>query len=437
MKVVVVGAGITGKAVAKYYKKKGAEVVINDVKKINEFSDEERREIMRIGKFIGGGHTPELFVNADKVVVSPGVPKGVLSYQRNVVGDIEDAYREIDGRIIGITGTNGKTITTLFLTHLLTRKGFTVFTGGNVGRPYIDAYGSEYDYIVLELSSFQLEWIESFRPWIGILLNVSQDHMDRYTSYDEYLSAKLNMFVNQGVDDHAIINADIRGIDRLKGMVKSSVLSFSVFRKLKEGVFLVPPNYIVVRVEGEKRFKVGAEVLRKVLSYENLFAVLLVGTIFRIHPEDILEGITEFIPPPHRLSYLTTKCGMRFYDDSKATNPSAVLNALRVLQGPILLLLGGRNKNLDFDELFSSSEFTEKVKKVIAFGEAGEQIAKGIGECIVTKNLKEAVLAVKSIGEEGDNVLLSPGCASFDEFMNYEERGRRFAELVEKIFNDA
>lgn len=438
MKVVVVGAGRTGKAVARYYKEKGAEVIINDVRNWNELSNEEREEIIRLGSFVGGGHPSELFRMADKVVVSPGVPKGVFTDLSNVIGDIEDAYREVDGKIVGITGTNGKTTTTLLISRMLSHQNFKVFTGGNIGRPYIEAYGSNYDYMVLELSSFQLEWVESFRARIGILLNVSQDHMDRYSSYEEYLRAKLNLFVNQDADDYAIINVEIAGIEGAMKNMRGSILPFSIFRELSEGAFFIPPDEVVLRVDREKRLRVGSDVLFRVLSYENLLAVLLAGSVFNMEPDDVIDVILRFNPPPHRISYVTTKRGMRFYNDSKATNPSAVINAIRILGAPILLLLGGRNKNLNFDELFSSQEFVRKVRKIIAFGEAGPEIAEKSRwfEPIVVPSLRDAVLAVKEVGKEGDNVLLSPGCASFDEFKNYEERGKRFAELIDEVFGD-
>lgn len=435
MKVVVVGGGKTGISVAGFYRKMGYEVIINDIKREEEFSPEEMREIKKVAEFVGGGHSREVFNFAQRIIVSPGVPpSSILKFVRDrdkVKGDVEDAYEWVDGNVIGITGTKGKTSFSLLISKVLGEAGYKVFTGGNIGTPYIEAYGKDYDYIVLELSSFQLEWVEKFRPEVAVLLNLKPDHLDRYKDMGEYFEAKARIFKNQEKDDIAIISADIPFINDF--YVKSQTFFFSTEKEVDRGAYKISDR-VVLKVSGVKEFLFDKEVLMRVLSWDNLLAYLIFSEVFGIKEDTYMSVLKSFTPPPHRLQKAGEWKGIEFYNDSKSTTPASVMNALKIIDAPIILIMGGRNKNLSFYDL--REEIRNKAKCVILFGESREEIKNEIEGCgtdiFVVQNLEEAVEIAVKIGRKGDRILFSPGCTSFDMFRNYEERGERFIEIVKR-----
>jgi UDP-N-acetylmuramoylalanine--D-glutamate ligase len=436
MKVVVVGGGKTGISVAKFYRKMGHKVIINDIKREEEFTPEELKNIKAVAEFAGGGHSRELLNSADRIVVSPGVPPGLIKNlvedEEKLKGDIEDAYEWVGGNVIGVTGTKGKTSFSLLISKVLEEEGYKVFTGGNIGTPYIDAYGKNCDYIVLELSSFQLEWVERFHPKIAILLNLKPDHLDRYKDMKEYFSAKVKIFKNQEKGDIAILSAEIPFINTLH--LKSDCFFFSTEREVERGAYKISEK-VKVNVKKEKEFIFDRDILLRVLSWENLLAYLVFSEAFGIKEETYIKVLKSFTPPPHRLQKIGEWEGIEFFNDSKSTTPASVMNALKILDAPIILIMGGRNKNLSFYEL--REEIGKKAKAVLLFGESKEEIKGEIKNCgaeiFVTNTLEEAVQLAIKIGQKGDRVLFSPGCASFDMFRNYEERGEKFIEAVRRF----
>jgi len=435
MKVVIVGGGKTGVSVARFYRRMGYEVIINDIKKEEEFSTEEMKKIKEVSEFIGGGHSREIFNFAERIIVSPGVPpSSILKFvedKKKVKGDVEDAYEWVGGNVIGITGTKGKTSFSLLISKVLEEAGYKVFTGGNIGTPYIDAYGKDYDYIVLELSSFQLEWVEKFRPEIAILLNLKPDHLDRYKDMSEYFTAKAKIFKNQEKDDIAIISAEVPFMNDF--YLKSNTFFFSTEKEVDRGAYKISDR-VVLKVSGVKEFHFDKEVLMRVLSWDNLLAYLIFSEAFGIKEDTYIRVLKSFTPPPHRLQKVGEWKGIEFYNDSKSTTPASVMNALKIIDAPIILIMGGRNKNLSFYDL--REEIRNKAKGVVLFGESREAIRNEIENCgsdvFVVQNLEEAVETAVKIGRKGDRILFSPGCASFDMFRNYEERGERFMEIVKR-----
>ncbi len=435
MKAVVIGGGKTGISVARFYRKMGYDVIINDIKRENDFSPDDMKKIKEVAEFVGGGHSKEIFDGAKRIVVSPGVPpfsiKKFVDDERKLKGDIEDAYEWIDGNVIGITGTKGKTSFSLLISMVLKSAGYSVFTGGNIGVPYIEAYGGNYDYIVLELSSFQLEWVEKFRPKVAVLLNLKEDHLDRYKDMREYFVAKAKIFKNQKEEDIAIVSADIPFIKGFK--LKGNTFFFSTENEVERGAYKFSDR-AVLKVFERKEFPVEKEVLMRVLSWENTLAYLIFCEVMGIKEEIYLRVLRSFAPPPHRLQKFGEFNGMKFYNDSKSTTPASVMNALQIIDPPIILIMGGRNKNLSFYGL--RDEIRKKVRSLVLFGESKEEIKREIENCgvdiFIAQNLEEAVEIVMRIGRSGDRVLFSPGCASFDMFRNYEERGERFMELLRK-----
>lgn len=433
MKVVVVGGGKTGISVAKFYSTMGYEVIINDIKSEKEFPPEEMKKIKEFAEFVGGGHSKEIFEGAERIVVSPGIPPSFIEKfvedKGRLRGDIEDAYEWVDGTIIGVTGTKGKTSFSLLISKLLEEKGYRVFTGGNIGRPYIEAKGGNYDYIVLELSSFQLEWVEKFRPKIAVFLNLKPDHLDRYKDMAEYFSAKAKIFKNQKEGDIGIISADLPFDFHLKG----ENYFFSTEKEVKRGAYKISEKVILNMAE-RKEFLFEKNILMRVLSRENLLAYLIFSEVLGIEEELYMKVLKSFTPPPHRLQKVGEWNGIEFYNDSKSTAPSSVMNALKIFDPPIILIMGGRNKNLSFYDL--REEIRNKAKCIILFGESKDEIKKEVGNCgvdtFLVHDLESAVELAMRMGSKGDKVLFSPGCSSFDMFRNYEERGEKFIEIFRR-----
>lgn len=437
-RILVVGLGKTGVATVKFLTEKGAVVFASDEKPASELVDAmsalgDLNVNMQLGE-----HRLDIMSQTDMVVPSPGVPPfNVMLLEAAkrgipILSEIELAWRFLKRPMIAITGTNGKTTTTALLGEMLKKAGKEVFVGGNIGNPLIGYVNGkqEDDYVVVEVSSFQLQWVELFKPLISILLNTTHDHLDYHGTFKEYYSIKERIFKNQNGDDLAILNADDPLSPSLSKKIRAEITCFSSSKKLTGGIFL---NDEVLRF-GDEIYPLEMIKLPGVHNIENIMAALVAARRCGCHPSSIISAVDEFKGIPHRIEYVGQKNETEFYDDSKATNVGAVVRALETFTGPVILLLGGRNKGGDFSVL--SGPITEKVKQLVLFGEAGEEINSIIGGIVPTRrvlSLADAVRFACDCSFFGDVVLLSPGCASFDEFANYKERGRYFKKLVRAL----
>jgi UDP-N-acetylmuramoylalanine--D-glutamate ligase len=437
-RILVVGLGKTGVATVRFLTEKGAVVSASDEKPASELVDAmsalgDLNVNMQVGE-----HRLDIMSQTDMVVPSPGVPPfNVMLLEAAkrgipILSEIELAWRFLKRPMIAITGTNGKTTTTALLGEMLKKAGKEVFVGGNIGNPLIGYVNGkqEGDYVVVEVSSFQLQWVELFKPLISILLNTTHDHLDYHGTFKEYYSIKERIFKNQNGDDLAILNADDPLSPSLSKKIRAEITCFSSSKKLTGGIFL---NDEVLRF-GDEIYPREMIKLPGVHNIENIMAALVAARRCGCHPSTIISAVDEFKGIPHRIEYVGQKNETEFYDDSKATNVGAVVRALETFTGPVILLLGGRNKGGDFSVL--SGPITEKVKQLVLFGEAGEEINSIIGGTVPTKRvltLADAVRFACDCSFFGDVVLLSPGCASFDEFANYKERGRYFKKLIRAL----
>jgi UDP-N-acetylmuramoylalanine--D-glutamate ligase len=354
-----------------------------------------------------------------------------------VVSEIELAYRFLKPPMIAITGTNGKTTTTTLIGNILAKEGKKVFVGGNIGNPligYIDGK-QEDEFAVVEVSSFQLQWIHSFRPSVAILLNTTCDHVDYHGSFEAYRNTKERVFENQGESDLAILNAnDPRSWDLSKSL-RAIVQFFSISAHGSRGMFLDHDTLVHYTTRNEREeYPLDMIHIPGFHNIENVMAAVMATRYCGCSRDNIISAMREFKGIAHRIEFTDDKNGVAFYDDSKGTNVGAVARALETFSRPIILLMGGRDKEGDFGSL--SALLRTKVKELVLFGEARDRIDSLIGGVVKTTiatTLKEAVEIAYGHSSSGDIVLLSPGCASFDEFSNYKERGRFFKDVVKNL----
>jgi UDP-N-acetylmuramoylalanine--D-glutamate ligase len=441
-KIVIIGMGKTGIAAASFLGKQGAKVVVTDEKSSDQwgggFKQIAEEKWLEIGDYNVG-----VLEGADMVVPSPGVSPNndllVEAQKKNisVVSEIELAYWFIKVPIIAVTGTNGKTTTTTLLGKILQRSGKKVFVGGNIGNPLIEyaETSQEDDFIVAEISSFQLQWIEKFRPFIAILLNITCDHINYHGSFAGYRHVKAGIFANQTNTDWAILNAADQEQDTMTDTLSAQIMKFSSKDILPEGIFIKDKN-IILKMQDRKEeiYSLSIVNLPGLHNVENVMAAIMAARLCGCSREDIIAAVSAFRGLPHRIEFAGEKNSIKFYDDSKGTNVGSVLRALETFSQPVILLLGGRDKDGDFESL--RPLLKTKTKKVILFGEARERIASLIGEDIpVLKKtgLQEAIRSAYQDAQSDDVVLLSPGCASFDEFANYKERGNFFKDVVRNL----
>ena len=438
-KIVVIGMGKTGIAAARFLGKQGAKVIVTDEQPVDQWS----REFEQIAKekwLEIGSYNTRILTGACIVVPSPGVPPGndllVEAQKKNipVISEIEIAYRFLKVPVIAVTGTNGKTTTTTLLGEILQYSGKKTFVGGNIGNPLIEyVEGSQKDdFIVAEISSFQLQWIEKFRPFIAVLLNITCDHINYHGSFAEYRRIKTRVFANQTKADFAILNAADPEQEEMDRIINAQVIKFSSKRVLQKGIF-IKKNNIVLRMPGakEEQYPLSIINLPGLHNVENVMAAIMSARICGCSQENIIATVADFRGLPHRIEFVGEKNSIKFYDDSKGTNVGSVERALETFAKPVILLLGGRDKDGDFETL--KPLLAAKVKKVILFGEARNRIASLIGKDMPTlkkAKLREAIESAYKNAQPGDVILLSPGCASFDEFANYKERGNYFKDIV-------
>ncbi len=444
-RVLVIGLGKTGMAAAKFLLQRGARAVVTDEKPPRRMA----AELTELESLAGRDNClevkeygPASLAKIDLVVPSPGVPpsspllKEAVRRGIPVLSEIEVAFRFLKRPAIAITGTNGKTTTTTLVGELLRGCGKRVFVGGNIGTPLIEAVNGTqpYDYAVLEVSSFQLQWIDYFRPAVSVLLNTTVDHLDYHGSFDEYRAAKERIFENQQAGDIAILNADDPFALPLLGSLEADVQCFSSSTKLRSGIFLDNGRIRLAAGQFDEEYPLEMIRIPGIHNIENVMAAVLIARSCGCSREKIIKVTENFRGVSHRIEFTADKGGVLFYDDSKGTNVGAVIRALESFPGSVILMLGGRDKGGDFENLIDL--IRKKVKRIVLFGEAGQKINSmvgGIVETCIAATLREAVSAAYNGASPGDIVLFSPGCTSFDEFTSYAERGRLFQEWVKGL----
>lgn len=439
------GLARSGLAAAEFLARRGARVTATDLRPRAEL-DAEISTLQELGVALAlSGHPPGIGSRVDLVVTSPGVPpeSPPLAEARAqgvpVWGELEIAFREIEGPIVAVTGTKGKSTTTTLIAEILRKAGRPVALGGNIGRPLIalTAGAGRETVFVVEVSSFQLETVESFRPRIAVLLNVAPDHLDRYPSYESYLRAKARIFVNQREEDWAVVYAGNPLTVDMASRSRSKKVYFSLDCLPGRGAHLCLQGPWVVKHEDgtvEPLLPVEVIPLRGRHNVENALAAAAVADLMGVPVEALTDAVASFRGLPHALEKVGELNGVSFYDDSKATNVTAALAALKSFDRDVILILGGRSKGGDFSEL--RAEVSRKVKLVLALGESRGELAQalhGAAPLQLCGSLREAVEVAFAQARPGDTVLLSPACASFDMFRDYADRGERFREEVERL----
>jgi UDP-N-acetylmuramoylalanine--D-glutamate ligase len=441
--ILVIGLGKTGIASARFLLGQGANVYVTDAKPFPELKDafSEIGSVSENWKFCE--YDTDILTKIELIIPSPGVPPSNMilagAVERNipVVSEIELAYRFLKPPMIAITGTNGKTTTTTLIGNILAKEGKKVFVGGNIGNPligYVDGK-QEDEFAVVEVSSFQLQWIHSFRPSVAMLLNTTCDHVDYHGSFEAYRNAKERIFENQGKSDLAILNADDPRAWDLSKSLHANVQFFSISAHGSRGMFLDHNSLVHYTTQNEREeYPLDMIHIHGFHNIENVMAAVMAARYCGCSRDNIISAMRDFKGIAHRIEFTDEKNGVAFYDDSKGTNVGAVVRALETFSRPIILLLGGRDKEGDFGTL--SALLRAKVKELVLFGEARDRIDSLIGGIVKTTQattLREAIEIAHRHASSGDIVLLSPGCASFDEFSNYKERGRFFKDVVKNL----
>jgi len=442
-RVLVVGLGKSGVASALFLKARGAQVTVSDTKSPDELR-EEIPQLLDQGIVVEtGGHGERTFRGQDLIVVSPGVPVDAAplvqarALGEPVIGEIELAARFLRGPIVAITGSNGKTTTTTLAGEVIAAGGFTTVVGGNIGTPAISLADrtTPETFTVLEVSSFQLETVQNFRPKIAVILNITPDHLDRHRTFDAYAAAKARIFENQTSSDYAVLNADDPACVDLKEHGKASLYWFSRKKEMDQGAFVSDGRILFRDPAGQKEIMLVSEVpLKGAHNVENVLAAVCIGMLAGCAPATIREAVRTFRAVEHRLEYVATVNGVEYYNDSKATNVDATIKALESFPGNMHLILGGKDKGSDYTVL--NELLRARVKRVYTIGAAAGKIEahiKGATEVVHAETLESAIKGASAAALPGDIVLLAPACASFDQFNSYEHRGRVFKEMVRKL----
>ena len=431
--ITIIGAGSTGRSLAKFFLSQGARVVLSDNRSAELLDNLDELEKAGVRMDLGG-HTQELFTTADLIVTSPGVPLDIpvldLCRQHGVpiLGEVEIAWHQLTGTMIGITGTNGKSTVTTLIGEMLKAWGENAFVGGNLGTPLIDAVGRDYQWQVVELSSFQLETIEDFRPGYAMLINVSEDHLDRYPDMASYVAAKARIFENLGENDIAILNADDPQVMQAASATAANKICFSSQTVLESGMSL-SDDKIIWRWQGAEIIFAANELkLRGQHNRENVMAALIPLLIEGCPAEIAWSAARNFTGLAHRMEFLGELNGASWYDDSKGTNIGSVVKSLAGLEKPVVLIAGGKDKKGDLSALVPV--IRDKVDHLVLIGAAAERMSHafdGLAKIHRAADMHETVGIAAQVSSPGGSVLLSPGCSSFDMFKNFAERGRIFA----------
>lgn len=443
-KIIVLGLAKSGTTIAKILHNLGAKVLVNDSKPEEKCPEKEELESLGI-RVICGGHPEDLIdEKVDMLVKNPGIPysilpiKKALEFKIPIITEVELAYYFSKAPIIGITGSNGKTTTTILIGEIIRQAGKTPIVAGNIGTVLSERAltAAENEVLVAELSSFQLKGTIRFKPNIAVLVNIYPAHLDYHQGITDYIASKANIFRNQDETDFAVLNADCSECMKLISDIKSKVYYFSTSKPVDRGAY-IENGIIYWKDETLEAIIPTKELFLKGAHLENALAALIASNLYGIDMEVIKETLKSFKGVEHRVEYvLTTKNGVRFYNDSKATNPQATISALKSFEKPIILLAGGLDRGIDFEEL--AEPFSKQIKALITFGQTAEKLAKiadsaGIYQVFTVDNISAAVEKSFSIANDNDVVLLSPACASWDMFSSFEERGRIFKEAVHRL----
>jgi UDP-N-acetylmuramoylalanine--D-glutamate ligase len=438
-KVMVLGLARTGRECAKFLVNQGASVLVSDLHPEPELKQEiEALNGLSIEYYLGGEERKWL-QGVDLLIPSPGVAASNLLLQEAqardipILSEIEIAYRFLHAPLVAITGTNGKSTTTTLVGEIFKANGTKVFVGGNIGAPLIGFVSDRWDWGVAEISSFQLEWSEAFRPKIAVLLNLTEDHLDRYADFAAYCRAKERIFAAQKNDDVAVLNRDDPLVWEMRRRIAARVVSFG-FSEAREGVFATADEIIWRDASKEEKFPLRRVKIQGVHNVENMMAAIAVAKTAGIPREAIQKTLEEFSGLEHRLEFVREINGVRYYNDSKGTNVGAVAKSLASFSAPVILIAGGVDKGGDYAPL--GDEIKRKVRRLVLFGAAKNRIAKALGGLTETVSVDSLDAAVRDAAERarpGDVVLLSPACSSFDMFKNYAERGKAFKNLVRTL----
>ncbi|TXI82123.1 MAG: UDP-N-acetylmuramoyl-L-alanine--D-glutamate ligase [Flavobacteriales bacterium] len=442
-RLVVLGAQESGVGAARLAKKRGYEVFVSDQGVIKP----AYREVLTAHgiAFEEGGHTTARVLEADGIVKSPGIPdsaplvKDAVAKGVPVISEIEFAYRHCNGRIVAITGSNGKTTTTLLTHHILRKAGLDVALGGNVGTSFAGLLADrDHDWYVLELSSFQLDGIRDLRPHVAVLLNITPDHLDRYQyRMENYVASKFRIAMNQREDDHFIHCADDAGSNAwlLQHPVKARRWPFSIQHPINEGACLHGDHIHITTNRSTFSMSMIELALKGKHNVYNSMAAGIAARVLDIRKDVVRESLIDFQNVEHRLEHVATVHGVEFINDSKATNVNSVWYALESMDKPVVWIAGGQDKGNDYASLMGLAK--QKVKAIVCLGVDNSKIHEAFGKVVPmildTNSAEQAVIAANSIAEAGDVVLLSPACASFDLFANYEERGHLFKAAVKAL----
>ena len=445
-KILVVGFGKSGLATARCLTGRGAEVTIGDIKSESELDKEILKEVRDSG--IGleiGEHRVETFLKSDLIIVSPGVPLDIKPLVEAgeagvpISGELEIASGLFDAPILAVTGTNGKTTTVSLIEETIKRSGRSLFTGGNIGTPLMDYVSDDMnaDYVLVEVSSFQLDTAESFSPLVSLILNITPDHLDRYENFEAYARSKYGITKNQGADQYAVLNDDDPLLHDFKPENDVRVLRYGIEKAEGRNAY-IERKRLIAGLPGEKEqiFTLDGFLLPGVHNLGNLMGAVLVSLCVGIEANFIQEAILDFKGLPHRVEHVASIAGIDFYDDSKATNVDAAVKSLEVFERPVVLIAGGIHKGGDYAPMVRAS--LARVKKGVFIGEARFRLGEAFNSNIpyeFAEDMGDAVKRAFLSAEKDDVILLAPACSSFDMFTDYGHRGRVFKEKVEDLIN--
>ena len=445
-RILVAGIGKSGLAAARFLKERGARVTISDSRPATLIA--ELSGLLDEGIMVEtGGHGLLTFRRSDLIVVSPGVPQDVPELKQvralgmRILGELELGAQFLQGQVIAITGSNGKTTTTTLVGEILKASGMPTLVGGNIGKPVTEMVAASMaeTWSVLEVSSFQLETIEAFRPRIAAVLNITPDHLDRHGSFEAYAAAKARITENQTAEDFLVLNAENEPAKLVAAKAGSErggaqVYWFSAKRQVKRGAF-VDRDAVVFRAEEGGAFEpvlpVSEIPLQGAHNVENVLAAVCMAKLAGVKSAVIRAAVAGFKAVEHRLEFVRELDGVRYFNDSKATNVDATVKAVEAFAGGVHLILGGKDKDSDYATM--GTLLRERVKTVITIGTAAEKIERQLAGVVKIESagtMERAVPLAKELAAAGDVVLLAPACASFDQFQNYEHRGKVFKELV-------
>lgn len=445
--ITIIGMAKSGLAAAEFLASRGAKVLVSDSKPAEKLASEINFLNSHNINSETGGHSKNGLLNADLIIVSPGVPLEIapLVEARNagkkLIGEIELASLFLQGKIIGITGSNGKTTTTALTGQVLSDAGFYTQVGGNIGTPLISLVeNSKNDgFTVVELSSFQLESTEKLRLKVAALLNITPNHLDRYKSFNDYAEAKRRIFLNQQTDDFAVLNADDELVSSMANSTAAEKIFFSRKKELATGVFLRGDEIIYRDKDAQEQVLLSSRKdvrLRGSHNLENVMVALAIGVALNASIASMRNTIADFRGIEHRLEPVAEIKGVHFVNDSKATSVDAAIKAVEAFPGNLLLILGGKDKGSDYSPL--RPLIAERVKHLILIGAASDKIEAALsGICPITRasTMGDAVEKGFALAQTGDTVLLAPACSSYDMFDNFEQRGQVFKAEVAKLQN--